>query len=147
MLNLARKNRHRKGEAKSPSPPPTLKPDPLPQVAGEENEMRAPPKPFVPPPPSPLGLSNYDALDDDYPMDGLDEESGNTDYYSDFSVLEADDGDTTTEEHKVQETEPFMLPEPMLKEQKLPSPPDEMLVEMMTMKERKREVMFVELGS
>ena len=45
---------------------------------------------FIPPPPSPLGISNYDALDeDDDPLDEEAEEvTGSDTIYSDFSVLD-----------------------------------------------------------
>ncbi|MCJ1462690.1 hypothetical protein MMC07_001293 [Pseudocyphellaria aurata] len=56
------------------------------------------PRQYDPPPPSPLGLSNYDAFD--YEEDSTDEDeddedaSGNDLVYSDFSALSADDSDS-----------------------------------------------------
>ena len=44
---------------------------------------------FIPPPPSPLGLSNYDAFDlEDDPSDEEDEFTGSDNIYADFSVLD-----------------------------------------------------------
>ena len=44
---------------------------------------------FIPPPPSPLGLSNYDAFDEEDDLsDDEDDSTGSDTIYSDFSVLD-----------------------------------------------------------
>lgn len=54
------------------------------------------PRPYSPPSPSPLGLSNYDAFDyEDDPADEDDDDAGGDDLvYSDFNALSADDSDS-----------------------------------------------------
>jgi len=99
-------------------------------------------------PPSPLGLSNYDALDLEDEM--FDDEEGDSDHgspviYSDWKVMKpcgAMDGD---EYEYLDELDgiPHELAE--LPEERPPPPPDERLVEMMKEKERQKELCFINL--
>jgi len=97
---------------------------------------------YTPPPPSPLGLSNYDALDLE---DEMLEEYGDGDHdgpiiYSDFNVMkptgthEGDEYDYLDELDGI----PHELPE-----ERRPPPPDERMVEMLKEKERQKELCFV----
>jgi len=113
---------------------------------------------------SPLGLSNYDALDDE---DGFyDDEhqycgscpnspkkekkiiknkTNDDEYYSDFNFFDnsKEDGRESDEEYD----DPFslsVLPAEIAREKRPPSPPDGRLIELMKEKERQREVLFLE---
>lgn len=101
---------------------------------------RIPYRQHLPLPPSPLGLSNYDALDAE---DGLpDDETGQGEgcaIQCDFNILEP--------------TEPVMedydsLDEvaPLPPKHRPPSPPCEKVLDQIREKERQREVSFVRLG-
>jgi len=120
--------------------------------------------------PSPLGLSNYDALDDEDDYGYFDEESedgsvsgsprkhkmvkrdrgddGDGAYYSDWSVL--DNGDGTREDEDDDEyDDPFslsVLPSEFTQEKRPPSPPEGPILELLKEKERQREVLFLEFG-
>ncbi|KAH0547572.1 hypothetical protein FGG08_000297 [Glutinoglossum americanum] len=91
-------------------------------------QAQLPRRQFIPLPPSPLGLSNYDALDmeDDF----RDEGSGDSLVYSDFNMLEPVEPDYTDFNS---------LPRP----RRPPSPPDEKEVELMLEKQRQKELCFV----
>jgi len=103
------------------------------------------PKPrfYDPPlPPSPLGLSNYDALDleDEMSEDDEDGPCCSSGFYSDFNVMDptrAIDGD---EYGYLDELDgiPHDLPE-----ERPPPPPDEGMMDMLKEKERQKEVCFV----
>lgn len=103
------------------------------------------PRCFEPPlPPSPLGLSNYDALDLEDEMFDDDEEEygeyGGPRIYSDFNIMKpyaASDGD---EYDYLDELDgiPHDLPE------ERPRLIDEALVDILKEKERQREVSFVQ---
>lgn len=96
----------------------------------------------IPPPPSPLGLSNYDALDlEDEDM--FDNENGEGDHagssviYSDFNKMNQCsmvDGDEYDYLDELDGIEP---------EERPPPPLDERVVEMMREKERQKELYFV----
>jgi len=112
---------------------------------------------------SPLGLSNYDALDDE---DGFyDDEhqycgscpnspkkervknrmAEDDEYYSDFNFFDnsKEDGRESDDEYD----DPFslsVLPAGIAREKRPPSPPDGRLIELMKEKERQREVLFLE---
>jgi len=116
--------------------------------------------------PSPLGLSNYDALDDE---DGFyddehrycgscpnspkreqhvkDKLEDDDEYYSDFNFFDTgkEDGPESDEEYD----DPFslsVLPAGIAREKRPPSPPDGRLIELMKEKEREREVLFLEFA-
>jgi hypothetical protein len=114
--------------------------------------------------PSPLGLSNYDALDDEdgfyddehrycssCPSSPKKEQStkhktdDDDEYYSDFNFFDAskEEGPESDEEYD----DPFslsVLPAGIAREKRPPSPPDGRLIELMKEKERQREVLFLE---
>jgi hypothetical protein len=102
----------------------------------------------VPLPPSPLGLSNYDALDLEDEM--FDDENGDGDHgdriiYSDWSVRRPDSA-TEGDEYDYLDDLDGIPPElAELREERPPPPPDERLVEMMKEKERQKELCFVDL--
>lgn len=99
--------------------------------------VRSPPRrQQLPLPPSPLGLSNYDAFDNEDGFFDDDGNGGDSLIYSDFNVLEPsepviDDHDALSAFDNV----PFWG-------QLLP-PQDEIAVEMMMEKERQKEISFV----
>lgn len=131
-----------------------------PNAFGKSTHLRNP----VEHTPSPLGLSNYDALDDE---DGFyDDEhqycgscptspkkdekvtkmtDEDDEYYSDFNFFDhnKEDGRDSDEEYD----DPFslsVLPAEIAREKRPPSPPDGRLIELMKEKERQREVLFLE---
>ncbi|KAI9887271.1 MAG: hypothetical protein M1823_000942 [Watsoniomyces obsoletus] len=81
------------------------------------------PAPQPTPSPSPLGISNYDALDeeDDREHDSLDTSNSGSTLYSDFSVLESTT-DPETDEHDVVD---MARPPPMPPPKYRPPSPDE----------------------
>jgi len=96
----------------------------------------------APLPPSPLGLSNYDALDAEDEMFD-DEEDGHcssSGFYSDFNVMDPTRTVEGDEYGYLDELDgiPHDLPE-----ERPPPPPDEDLMEMLREKERQKEVCFV----
>jgi hypothetical protein len=105
-----------------------------------------PPKPprcyELPLPPSPLGLSNYDALDLEDEMFGIGEdgEEYSTTVYSDFNVMDTTHHEDGDEYDYLDELDgiPHDIPE-----ERPPPPPDDRMVEMMKEKERQREICFV----
>ena len=116
--------------------------------------------------PSPLGLSNYDALDDEDDWYGNtyddDEETPDTGserrektlhredkqgYYSDFNFF--DERPDRQDEDENDYDDPFslsLLPSEITKEKRPPSPPDDRLIELMKEKQRQREVAFLNFG-
>lgn len=95
----------------------------------------------TPLPPSPLGLSNYDALD----LEDEDCEGSDSEIYTDFNIMKpvgtgSGDGD---EYDYLDELDgiPHDLAE--LPEERPPPPPDERMVEMLKEKERQKELCFV----
>jgi hypothetical protein len=115
------------------------------QALGLQQVMIQKPRIYnAPLPPSPLGLSNYDALD--LEDDVFDEEIRDGDHaepviYSDWNVMrpmgmhEGDEYDYLDELDGI----PHELPE-----ERAPPPPDERMVEMMKEKERQKELYFVQ---
>jgi hypothetical protein len=95
---------------------------------------------YIPLPPSPLGMSNYDALDleDEFENDEASDDECPS-LYSDFSVLEPsqppDVYDTLDE------------PCPALEVCRLLTPPDEKVLEMMREKERQKQLSFMPMGT
>ena len=109
-----------------------------------QNQRRA----DTPLPPSPLGLSNYDALDLEDEM--FDDENGNGDQgapiiYSDWSVRRPDGATEVDEYDYLEDLDgiPHDLAE--LPEERPPPAPDERMVEMMKEKERQKELCFANL--
>lgn len=114
--------------------------------------------------PSPLGLSNYDALDDEDDYGYFDEESedggsvfGSSrvsktekrdrepdgEYYSDWNCF---DNTEDTKEDEDEYDDPFslsVLSAELAKEKRPPSPPDGRIIELLKEKEREREVLFL----
>jgi len=87
---------------------------------------------FIPLPPSPLGLSNYDILDmEDELHDECDEDGPLV--YSDFNILEPVEPDYADYDS---------LPRP----RRPPSPPDEKEVELVLEKQRQKELCFVQFA-
>jgi len=101
----------------------------------------------LPLPPSPLGLSNYDALDlEDEFEDALEDSDGGersrSAIYSDFNIMNPmADGDGDNYDY----LEELDLPGFMV-EQTPPPPPEDRIVEILREKERQRDVYFVQLG-
>ena len=100
----------------------------------------------LPLPPSPLGLSNYDALDleDDMSDDDHDGEEGGIDHassiYSDFNIMNpCGDGDDYDYLDALDGISPLDLPDTP------PPPPEESIVEMLREKERQGDSYFVHL--
>ena len=92
---------------------------------------------FIPLPPSPLGLSNYDAFDNEDGFFDEDAEDGEGLIYSDFNVLEpcepvVDDHDSLS----AFDNDPHVWG-------KLVPLADEKVVEIMREKERQKEILFV----
>jgi len=133
-------------------------------VGGSQCVAQIPRRDYVPPPPSPLGLSNYDALDleDDFHDSYNDEEgegSGDNlvdwsggaerdsdDVYADWNIRDPtpDTIDPDAEGPHVPELDFFgavTLPPEIAVEKRPPSPPDEKMAEMLKEKERQREVL------
>jgi hypothetical protein len=101
----------------------------------------------TPLPPSPLGLSNYDALDLEYEMfdeDG-DGDHGKPVIYSDWKVMKPCTSVDEDEYEYLDELDgiPHELAE--LPEERPPPPPDERMMEMMKEKERQKELCFINL--
>ncbi|KAF2416264.1 hypothetical protein EJ08DRAFT_666723 [Tothia fuscella] len=118
---------------------------------------------YAPVTPSPLGLSNYDALDDEdgyyddehqycsscpnSPQKEMNEGIGAKEageYYSDFNFLDSVQEDR---ESDAEYDDPFslsVLPAEIVMEKRPPSPPDGRWMELMKEKERQREVLFLE---
>jgi len=93
-------------------------------------------------PPSPLGLSNYDALDledEDFEDEGGD--GCNSNIYSDFNVMNPNTAIDETTYDYLDELDgiPHDLPE-----DRTPPPPDEKLEEILMEKERQRKLSFVQ---
>jgi hypothetical protein len=114
---------------------------------------------------SPLGLSNYDALDDEdgfYDDDECDEGSSPTyapqkdtpmddggayGYYSDFNFF--DSSHSTHKEEDDEYDDPFSLsviPPEITQDKRPPSPPEDGIIELMKEKERQREMLFLKFG-
>jgi hypothetical protein len=116
------------------------------------------PSPVIP---SPLGLSNYDALDDE---DGYYEDEHqycsscpnspkqerprvreeNSEYYSDFNFFDSAQEDRESDDEYDDPFSLSVLPAEIVMEKRPPSPPDGRLLELMKEKERQREVLFLE---
>jgi predicted small lipoprotein YifL len=111
--------------------------------------------------PSPLGLSNYDALDDEdgyYDDEHLYcsscpnspkkekplERKKNGDYYSDFNFFDHTPNDRESDEEYDDPFSLSVLPVEIVMDKRPPSPPDSRLLELMKEKEREREVLFLE---
>jgi hypothetical protein len=111
--------------------------------------------------PSPLGLSNYDALDDE---DGyyddehqycsscpnspqkekLLEKRKNREYYSDFNFFDSAQDDRESNDDYDDPFSLSVLPAEIVMEKRPPSPPDGRLMELIKEKERQKEVLFLE---
>jgi hypothetical protein len=117
--------------------------------------------------PSPLGLSNYDALDEEDDYGYFDEESedggsvsGSSpmfrksekkerepdgEYYSDWNCFDNTE-DEKNEEDEDEYDDPFslsVLSSELAKEKRPPSPPDGKIMELLKEKEREREVLLL----
>ncbi|KAI9803198.1 MAG: hypothetical protein M1825_001989 [Sarcosagium campestre] len=103
---------------------------------------QVPRRQYIPLPPSPLGLSNYDALDleDDLQNSDCDDESDGSSVYSDFSILEPS-------QSVVDDYDSLDHFDSLPLKRRPPSPPDEKELEMMREKERQKEVAFIQLGA
>ena len=100
----------------------------------------------MPLPPSPLGLSNYDALDLEDEMDDDDGEGGLercSAIYSDFNIMNPTSGDGDAYEYldALDGISPDDLPDTPP-----PPPPEDGIVEMLREKERQGDGFFVHLG-
>ncbi len=97
---------------------------------------------YIPLPPSPLGLSNYDAFDDeDYTqLDGEHEDAENRPSYSDFSILDP-------AESVVDDYDSIGSLESASTDRRPPTPPCEKFVELMMERERQKEISFVQFGA
>ena len=98
----------------------------------------------LPLPPSPLGLSNYDALDLEDEMDDEGEHEGGTErtttIYSDFNIMNPITGDDDYDYlDALDGISPQDLPDTP------PAPPEESIVEMLREKERQGDSYFVHL--
>jgi hypothetical protein len=95
-------------------------------------------------PPSPLGLSNYDALDLEDEMSGHNEDEDGEDagptIYSDFNVMKPPT-DADGDEYEYLDGLDGIPQKPP--EERPPPPPDERMVEMYKERERQRELCFV----
>jgi len=100
---------------------------------------------YIPMPPSPLGLSNYDALDleDDLYHDELGDESNESNIYSDFNILRTG---TTVQDNYDYLDELDGIPHELPEDRRPPTPPDEKIVEMLREKERQKEISFVKFS-
>lgn len=116
--------------------------------------------------PSPLGLSNYDALDDEDDYGYYDEESEDGgsvsgsarvkktekserepdgEYYSDWNCFDSTE-DAKNEDDEDEYDDPFslsVLSSELAKEKRPPSPPDGKIIELLKEQEREREVLFL----
>ena len=113
---------------------------------------RIPCRRHLPLPLSPLGLSNYDALDREDDLgaedsDGSDEGGGERGIYSDFSILEP--AESVVDDHDLLDRfEPGSPPSctsPFSLDDMIPSPLDELVLEMSQEKERQKTISFVQL--
>jgi len=116
-------------------------------------------------PPSPLGLSNYDALDEEDDWYGnYDDDEEETaglgigmpkkdkelvredkeSYYSDFNFFEFQGPQAEeVEQEEDDDDDPFhlsVLPSELVKEKRPPSPPDDKLIELIREKQRQKEI-------
>lgn len=102
----------------------------------------------LPLPPSPLGLSNYDALDlEDELDDELDDEHQNgiertSKIYSDFNIMNPSTG--VDEDYDYLDALDGISPQDL--PDTPPAPPEESIVEMLREKERQGDSYFVHLG-
>lgn len=96
---------------------------------------------YVPLPPSPLGLSNYDAFDDeDHPhSDGEYEATEERPVYSDFNILDSLEAD-------VDDYDSLGSLDGASTEWRPPTPPCEKIVELMIESERQKEISFVQFA-
>ena len=94
---------------------------------------------YIPLPPSPLGLSNYDAFDEeDYPRgDGEHEGAEERSLYSDFNIL--DPSESVIDDYDYLENFDSTSTDRMP-----PTPPCEKLVELMIEREQQKEISFVQ---
>lgn len=94
---------------------------------------------YIPLPRSPLGLSNYDAFDDeDYPHnDGECEAAEEGSLYSDFNILDP-------LEPVVDDYDSFESLDGASTVRRPPTPPCEKIVELMIERERQKEISFVQ---
>lgn len=98
----------------------------------------------IPLPPSPLGLTNYDALDLEDEMVDADGESTNEglQIYSDFNIMDPVTNDDAEDEcFDKLDSIPQNLPE----DRRPPSPPDERIIEMLVGEEQQKDGIFVRL--
>lgn len=96
---------------------------------------------YIPLPPSPLGLSNYDAFDDeDYPHnDGEAEPAEERSVYSDFNILDP-------LEPVVDDYDSLESLDGASTGRRPPTPPCEKIVELMIERERQKEISFVQFA-
>lgn len=96
---------------------------------------------YIPLPPSPLGLSNYDAFDEEeYPhAEGEHDDANAKSVYSDFNVLEPSEPIVDDYDYLGPSDSGPTVRRP-------PTPPCEKIVELMVERERQREVSFVQVG-
>lgn len=101
----------------------------------------------MPLPPSPLGLSNYDALDLEDELEGSDDEGGGAErcssIYSDFNIMNpvTSDGDA----YDYLDALDGILPED-LPDTPPPPPPEDSIVELLRDRRSQGQSMFVQLG-
>ena len=98
---------------------------------------------YLPLPPSPLGLSNYDALDleDELLYKDIDPDGGST-LYIDFNFLNP--ADVGVDEYDYLDELDGISPE-LPQDRRPPTPPEEKILEMEREKERQREFAFLQL--
>ncbi|KAI9799860.1 MAG: hypothetical protein M1833_003782 [Piccolia ochrophora] len=110
-------------------------------IRHQSSIAQVPRRQYIPLPPSPLGLSNYDALDleDDIQCQDDDDESDGNTVYSDFSILDPS-------ESVIDDYDSLHDFDSLPQKRRPPSPPDEKMLEMLREKERQKEIAFLDLG-
>lgn len=94
---------------------------------------------YIPLPPSPLGLSNYDAFEDYPHSDGECEGADESSVYSDFNILDPS-------EPIVDDYDSLGSLDGASTERRPPTPPCEKIVELMIERERQKEISFVQFA-
>lgn len=102
---------------------------------------------YIPLSPSPLGLSNYDALDqegDPYSDDDH-EDADASSIYSDFNVLDSS-GPVLDDYDSLAAFDDPMIEYEDTGQQRPPTPPREEMIKLVMERERQKEVSFIEFG-
>ena len=109
--------------------------------------VQHPHRQYIPPSPSPLGLSNYDALDqegDPYSEDEY-EDADSSSIYSNFNVLDSNEP-VINDYDSLASFDDTIIEYEDTGEQRPPTPPREEILKLVMERERQKEFSFVNFG-